>query len=62
MCERKCQMYLPNQARAIAVRTKIINSRIAGLGSFRRSFHTTMLIDSILRAGDSANESVGHTR
>jgi hypothetical protein len=34
----------------------------AGFGSLRRIFHTTMLIDSILRAGESANESVGQTR
>ena len=30
-----------------------------GLGSLRMIFHIMMLIDPILRAGESANESVG---
>jgi len=49
-------------ARAIAVNKKIVNRSTAGFGSLRKTFHTTMLIDSILRAGESANESVGRTR
>ena len=47
---------------AMAVNTKIVNTSTAGFGSLRKTFHTTMLIDSILRAGESANESVGRTR
>ena len=35
------------------------NTSNNGFGSLRRSFHTMMLIDPILRAGDSANESAG---
>jgi hypothetical protein len=36
----------------MAVSRKRDNSSTAGLGSLRRIFHTTMLIDPILRAGD----------
>jgi len=39
----------PQCARAIAVSRKIDNRSTAGLGSFRKTFHTTMVIDSILR-------------
>ena len=38
-------------ARATAVNKKMVSRSTAGLGSLRSSFHTTMLIDSILRAG-----------
>ena len=46
------------QARARGVSTKIRRHRIAGLGSLRMTCHTMMLIDEILRAGETANESV----
>ena len=46
------------QARAKGVSTKIRRHRIAGLGSLRMTCHTMMLIDEILRAGETANESV----
>jgi hypothetical protein len=46
----------------MAVNRKIDNRSTAGLGSRRRTFHTTMLIDPTLRAEESANESVGHAR
>ena len=45
-------------ARAIAPSRKNSTTSNAGLGSRRISFHTTILIDSILRAGKSANDSV----
>ena len=48
--------------RAIAASKNSVNTSRAGFGSLRRTFHTTMLIDSILRAGGPANESVGQTR
>jgi hypothetical protein len=46
------------QARAKGVSTKIRRHRIAGLGSRRMTCHTMKLIDEILRAGETANESV----
>jgi len=46
----------------MAVNKKISRRSTAGFGSLRRIFHTTMLIDSILRAEESANESAGHAR
>jgi len=46
------------QARARGVITKIRRHRIAGLGSLRITCHTMKLIDEILRAGETANESV----
>jgi hypothetical protein len=42
------------------VKTKITMSRRSGRGSRRITCHMTILIDSILRAGDTANERVGH--
>ena len=36
----------------MVVKTKIMSKSSAGLGSLRRTFHTTMLIDSTLRAGE----------
>jgi len=46
----------------MAVIKKMDSRSTAGLGSRRRTFQTTMLIDLILRAGDSANEPVSPTR
>jgi hypothetical protein len=46
------------QARARGVSTKMRRHRIAGLGSLRITCHTMKLIDEILRAGETANESV----
>jgi hypothetical protein len=40
----------------------ISNTSSTGLGSLRRTFQTTILIDSILRAGESANEPVGQSQ
>jgi len=37
------------QARAMVLSKKMNNTSTAGFGSFRETFHTTMLIDSILR-------------
>src|SRR5436190_16479160 len=48
------------QARAMEVKTKITMSRRSGRGSRRITCQMTILIDSILRAGDTANERVGH--
>src|SRR4029078_7344702 len=48
------------QARAMEVKTKITMSRRSGRGSRRITCPMTILIDSILRAGDTANERVGH--
>ena len=45
------------QARAMAVRTRIRIPRMAGLGRRRSTCQTTMLIDRILRSGETANES-----
>jgi len=45
-------------ARATAASRKN-NANKRGLGSRRRTCHIMMLIDPILRAGESANESVG---
>src|SRR4029077_6063150 len=43
-------------ARAMAVRTKMTSPRSAGLGRRRITCQTMMLIETILRAGESANE------
>ena len=41
----------------MAVSTKMISPRSAGLGRRRITCQTMMLIETILRAGESANES-----
>jgi len=45
----------------MAASRNTIKTRSTGFGSLRISFHTTMLIDSILRAGRTTNESVVQT-
>ena len=45
-------------ARAVAANRSNDNNSSRGFGSLRRTFQTMMLIDSILRAGEPANESV----
>jgi hypothetical protein len=48
-----------SQARAMAVRRKKTIPRRAGRGRRRRTCQTMKLIDRILRAGETANDSVG---